>query len=558
MSLMSLLIESTIKGSLIVLPALVAVALLRKRSAAVRHRVLSVAIAGAAAMPLLAPIVPSWHLPLAASSPAAAIRQMDGLAAGAGTPRADAVFQEGWHPPPSATPAETRTASMGRLLQGAWIAGAVSSLLILFAGLARLSWLASRAERVRRRPWVAVADDISRAYGLRRPVVLLQSRHPTLLVTWGFVRPKVILPVAASKWPADRIRVVLCHELAHVRRGDWLAQITAELLRAVYWFNPLLWIACRRLRVESEQACDDEVLNRGVGGLEYATELLDLARALRQPPRTWFPAPAMARPSSLERRITAMLNVHLSHRPLTRTARALTALAILSLAVPLAGLSQAAPATLSGSVHDPAGVAWSGVTLALTHTGSGETFSTRSGEAGTFEFTGLPSGEYRLDARLPGFASLEETVTLAAGRHVHRKISLELGSVQETATAIKDDAAVPTSRDTSRAQEMIERFRGRPLQPPVKVHHVQAVYPQALRGTGIEGEVVLEGSIATDGLVKIARLVAPVHPDSLAPVHPELAQAAVEAVRQWRFEPTRLHGTPVETRITVRVSFKAD
>jgi TonB family protein len=226
--------------------------------------------------------------------------------------------------------------------------------------------------------------------------------------------------------------------------------------------------------------------------------------------------------------------------------------------VPLAGLSQAAPATLSGSVHDPAGVAWSGVTLALTHTGSGETFSTRSGEAGTFEFTGLPSGEYRLDARLPGFASLEETVTLAAGRHVHRKISLELGSVQETATAIKDDAAVPTSRDTSRAQEMIERFRGRPLQPPVKVHHVQAVYPQALRGTGIEGEVVLEGSIATDGLVKIARLVAPVHPDSLAPVHPELAQAAVEAVRQWRFEPTRLHGTPVETRITVRVSFKAD
>ena len=92
---------------------------------------------------------------------------------------------------------------------------------------------------------------------------LLQSHHPALLVTWGLGSPKILLPATASAWPADRIRVVLAHELAHVVRHDWLTQISAELLRALYWFNPLVWLAARRLREESERACDDAVLETG-------------------------------------------------------------------------------------------------------------------------------------------------------------------------------------------------------------------------------------------------------------------------------------------------------
>ncbi len=102
-------------------------------------------------------------------------------------------------------------------------------------------------------------------------MTLLESTHPSLLVTWGLARPKVILPAAAAAWTDERARVVLSHELAHIRRGDWIVQLSAELLRAFYWFNPLLWIACRRLRLESEHACDDEVMSRGVEGTDYAT-----------------------------------------------------------------------------------------------------------------------------------------------------------------------------------------------------------------------------------------------------------------------------------------------
>ena len=88
-------------------------------------------------------------------------------------------------------------------------------------------------------------------------VRLLLTDESDLLATWGLLRPRVLLPPHAREWPDDRIRIVLCHELAHVRRHDWFVQITAEAVRIAFWFNPLIWIACTRLRRDSEQACDD-------------------------------------------------------------------------------------------------------------------------------------------------------------------------------------------------------------------------------------------------------------------------------------------------------------
>src|SRR5213075_355749 len=151
-------------------------------------------------------------------------------------------------------------------------------------------------------PWADAAAAIARSYGLRRAPLVLHSNHPSVLGTWGMTRAKVLLPADALEWPADRIRIVLAHELAHVRRGDWMIQMAVELLCAAYWFNPLVWIAARRLRLESEQACDDAVLTLGVEAPEYAAHLLEVARAFTAHRASVFPAPAMARPSSLERR----------------------------------------------------------------------------------------------------------------------------------------------------------------------------------------------------------------------------------------------------------------
>ena len=145
---------------------------------------------------------------------------------------------------------------------------------------------------------------------------------------------------------------MLRHELAHIRRGDWVMQIAAELLRTVYWFNPLVWIACTRLRQESEHACDDEVLSSGVEGPDYATHLLELARPLKAESAPRLPAPAIARPSGLERRVRAMLNARLTRTPATRLARFMTAAALFAFTVAVAA-AQTGPVTLSGSVLDP-------------------------------------------------------------------------------------------------------------------------------------------------------------------------------------------------------------
>ena len=82
-------------------------------------------------------------------------------------------------------------------------------------------------------------------------------------MVWGFFRPTILLPADASNWQEERLRAVLLHELAHIQRNDWESQLIAQVMCAVYWFNPLVWFAARRMRVEAERACDDHVLNAG-------------------------------------------------------------------------------------------------------------------------------------------------------------------------------------------------------------------------------------------------------------------------------------------------------
>src|SRR5262249_7198200 len=217
----------------------------------------------------------------------------------------------------SSSAGRPKTPSGATIALTLWLAGCLSSCLVLLIGLGRLRWLAAQAREVDRGPWFEIGNSLRSAFQIRSPVRLLQSHHPSVLVTWGWRHPKIMLPSAAGEWTRDRIRIVLAHELAHIARGDWVVQLAAETLRSIFWFNPLLWVTCRCLRVESELACDDEVLAKGVEGHVYATHLLALARSLNPGRRPWMPAPAMARPSSLEGRVRAMLSTVTNRRPVS-------------------------------------------------------------------------------------------------------------------------------------------------------------------------------------------------------------------------------------------------
>jgi len=123
-------------------------------------------------------------------------------------------------------------------------------------------------------------------------------------ITWGILRPIILLPHSAAHWPRARLQAVLLHELAHVRRRDSLTQLLAFIVCALHWPNPLAWIAARALRREAEIAADDQVIVSGVKPSAYAGELLGLASEFRG--RRGL-AVAMAGQSALEARVKSAL-----------------------------------------------------------------------------------------------------------------------------------------------------------------------------------------------------------------------------------------------------------
>jgi len=128
----------------------------------------------------------------------------------------------------------------------------------------------------------------------------------------GLFRPTIVVPHGALDWPVERCRLVLVHELAHIRRRDVLAQAIADVACAIHWCNPLVWVCARRLRVEREIAADDAVLAAGVRPSRYAEELLAVATSVATPSA----ALAMAERSSLEVRVASILASRLARAPL--------------------------------------------------------------------------------------------------------------------------------------------------------------------------------------------------------------------------------------------------
>jgi TonB family protein len=441
------------------------------------------------------------------------------------------------------------------IAEGVWWAGAVLGLCVLFIGALRLTWLASRARPVVQGRWREMADDITREYALRRAVTILQSEHPTLLVTWGIARPKVILPAVADSWSDDRARVVLSHELAHISRGDWIVQLAAEVLRALYWFNPIVWMACRRLRLESEHACDDEVMMRGVAGADYASHLIDLARALNGRRQPWLPAPAMARPSSLERRVRAMLNDHRDTRRISGLTRSLVLVLLLSGAAAVAA-AQTTYRSFTGVVSDEQGRGVPGAAVALSNEERQAKYEIKTGPDGRFDFVGLLPGDYRVSIERAGFQTVRDMLTVST-QNVQRNFTLQLGTLQETIN-IRADPNKPAEAEPATSAAVREvpmpaprqcepSAEGGQIVPPKKIRDVPPQYPPALVTSGVQGTVLLRGRIAVDGYISDISV--------LKEVHPELAQAAVEAVRGWRYTETLLNCQPVEPGITITTNF---
>jgi hypothetical protein len=200
-------------------------------------------------------------------------------------------------------------------------------------GLARL---ARRAAAITDPDWLTVLGTAAARSGIRQPVRLALSREVGTPITWGTLFPIVLLPADSTEWTTERRRVVLLHELAHIARMDYLTQLVAHIVCALYWAHPLVWLAAKRLRHEGERACDDRVLADGIPAADYAAQLLNVARGARGLRPSGAVAIGMARHSALEGRMLAVLDDRQDRHPVSRRTR-IAALALFTVAlVPLA------------------------------------------------------------------------------------------------------------------------------------------------------------------------------------------------------------------------------
>jgi beta-lactamase regulating signal transducer with metallopeptidase domain len=386
------LLDASLKGLVLLAMAGVLVLAMRKASAAARQMVWLLAMAGLIILPPASMCLPSWEIlptwadveiaaptapPAGDSStitipilPVGPSRGTDQAGPTAVTPAPSQSRRAGAYSsrlvagkapeqtrsdtnPTAATAAaggsaRTRTSWLAPLVVAVWLIGTLVCLLPLVLGRVSLWRLARRAEAIAGGSWIALHRRAAAAIGLRQGVAILQSHGEPMPMVWGTLKPKLLLPAEAEGWPPDRRWVVLLHELAHVKRRDCLAKLVAHMACAVYWFNPLCWIAFKLMQREAEVACDDLVLNcaapaairtdkaRAVRPSDYAQHLLEIASGLKSGMLTTYSSIAMARKSKLEERVSAILDAHRNRRAMTRIGILVAAVIVAAVAIPLA------------------------------------------------------------------------------------------------------------------------------------------------------------------------------------------------------------------------------
>jgi TonB family protein len=539
---MSVVFEMVLRSSLVLLVGLAAQSLVRKQPAALRHWLLLATLALAAAQPAMNWIIPAWKI----ASPGGNVTALDNVPAA----QTDVTFEL-----PQLNPISTSTSRVNwiALAYRVWLAGAVLSLSILLIGAMWLTWLTWRATHAGVE-WHSIANETRHRLGIRRPIRIALTQHPAMLVTWGVIKPVILLPKSAASWPAERIQLVLAHEMAHLVRRDWLVQLAAEIVRAINWFNPLFWIACARLRRESEYACDDIVLELGTGGTAYASHLVDLARSFSAHGRTWLPAPSIARPSTLERRVRAMLNPRLDRHPVSMKSRIALAAMLLAIALPIAAATQA-QAMLSGTVEDPSGKPLIDATVRVSAVNSDAVFEARTDGSGGFQLTEVPPGDYMISARALGFSGQRQRLHLSSGAN-NFALRLSVGTLRETITVTGGAGSAPagartnTSAPKREAPACTPSANGGQITPPMKLRDVRPRFKQAWSDNNVSGEVLLQARIGIDGKVSAVEVV--------SGANAEMEDEAIAAVSQWEFSPTYLNCEPIEVRMYVSVSFKLD
>ncbi len=351
-----------IKATLILVIARLLLLALPQLSAAAKHLGITLALIGAIALPIVGVIVPAWRVAVLPSVSNGAPASSGGVPARAGAPSRTIGATGDDDELPAGTVATAITvAKAAGVVQGSKLdafaraldaakaswqgfllmgIGAVALALLfrMAVGIAGVGVVARHSHQIADESALRELDRACDHLRLPRAVTLLRSDRVTVPVVWGLAKPILLLPASSAEWPAERLRVVLLHELAHIKRWDGLTLLATKVAVALFWFHPLMGSLERLARAECERACDDLVLDSGTKPSDYAEHLLSIAKALPQVDPFRSVTLAMSRRSQLEGRLLSILQPHVrrAHFSLT-TVSTVAALSLLVL-VPLASV----------------------------------------------------------------------------------------------------------------------------------------------------------------------------------------------------------------------------
>jgi TonB family protein len=365
----------------------------------------------------------------------------------------------------------------------------------------------------------------------------------------GLLRPVALLPVEAAKWPAARLGVVVRHEAAHAARFDPLAQAIAGLACALYWPLPWVWLASRQLRMEAELACDDGVLRSGERASEYAGHLIDIVRGLSGRERIPQGGIPMARLNQLEVRLRSLLAQNVNRRAASPRAIITAALGALMLLAPLAAVRMPAFALdrgISGTVTDPSGATVPKAKVVVSFTGSSRREVGYTNDVGEFTLAPIPDGAYDVSVAKPGFALLLlKGIPVVKGESAPLRIILQTGKVVEAVNVNGSGAPASPPHATGEPKRVLV---GGNVQATRLIAKQIPAYPAECKAAGIQGSVMLRALISQEGTILNLTQINEI-------VDRRLVDAAAEAVKQWKYQPTLLNGNPVEVITEIEVNF---
>jgi len=359
------LVSAAIKAAVLVALAAAATTSMRRQSAAVKHLIWTTALGATVAVLILPSVLPAWRvIPIPAAAvaavhsgarsarPASSALGADSFASfesvsAASRPTADVAEPHGT----PATLARTVADRWPLALVILWLTGALLTLARHLWSMRVLVRLSGRAASCPDAAGGTIAREIAGDLGVTRPVVVLRSDEVEWPLTWGIVRPRVVLPGDATEWSDERLRYVIQHEIAHIKRLDACTQLVADMASAVFWFHPFVRHAARQMRLERERACDDCVVSHGALASAYAGDLLALVQTYGH--LAGHPAAlAMARRSQFEGRLLALLDPGVNRAGVSGRQLSLALLLALIVVIPAATL-RAAPAAVATLASHP-------------------------------------------------------------------------------------------------------------------------------------------------------------------------------------------------------------